>query len=76
MNLAGIPSDWVLIVPSDTVQINYVGLLVTVTGDLVWKPQTNSTAVTLPAAAVGTIIPGQVSVVTTGTTATVYGAKA
>lgn len=75
-NRGGIPSDWVAVTKSDTTQVDFVGLLVTVTGDVVWKAQTGSTAVTLPGAAVGTIIPGHVSVVMAATTATVLGAKA
>lgn len=71
----GIPSGYEAITPSNTTQLNYCGLLVTVAGDVVWKGQTGDTATTFASAAAGTIIPGHVSVVTAATTATVLGAK-
>lgn len=71
-----IPSDWVAVTPADATVVNFVGLLVTVSGDVVWKAQPGSTAVTFASAPAGTIIPGQVSYVNTATTATVLGAKA
>ena len=71
-----IPSDWVAVTPADATAVNFCGLLVTVAGDVVWKAQPGSTAVTFPDAPAGTYILGQVSHVMTATTATVLGAKA
>lgn len=71
----GIPSGYTAITPSDTTQLNYCGLLVTVTGDVVWKGQTGDAATTFPSAPAGTQIVGHVSVVMAATTATVLGAK-
>lgn len=71
----GIPSGYAAITPSDTTQLNFCGLLVTVTGDVVWKGQTADTATTWASAPAGAIIPGHVSVVMAATTATVLGAK-
>jgi hypothetical protein len=70
-----IPSDYAAVTPSDTTQVDFCGLLVTVAGDVVWKGQTASAAVTFPSAPAGAIIPGHVSVVMAATTATVLGAK-
>lgn len=71
----GIPSGYTAITPSDTTQLNFCGLLVTVAGDVVWKGQTADTEVTFSSAAAGTTIVGHVSVVMAATTATVLGAK-
>lgn len=70
-----VPSEWVAVTPNDATPVGFHGLMVTVTGDVVFKSQSTSAAVTIPGAPVGLIIPGEVSVVMTATTATVLGAK-
>lgn len=71
----GIPSGYTAITPSDTTQLDFAGLLVTVAGNVIWKGQTGDTAVTFASAPAGTQIPGHVSVVMVATTATVLGAR-
>lgn len=70
-----VPSEWVAVTPADATAVQFHGLLVTVTGDVVFKSQPGSTAVTVPGAPAGLLIPGEVSYVMTATTATVLGAK-
>lgn len=72
----GIPSDWVAVTPSDTAFVDFVGLRVTVAGT-VSAQTTAGTTVAFGSLAIGDTIPGKfVRVMSTGTTATVVGAKA
>ncbi len=71
-----IPSDYVAVTPLDATVVNFIGLLVTVAGDVVWKSQPDSTAVTFASAPAGTYIYGQICHVMTATAATVLGLKA
>lgn len=67
---------WVACTPSDTAFVDFYGLMVTVTGDVVAQ-SVAGTNLTYPAVPAYTIIPGKfVRVMQAGTTATVQGAIA
>jgi hypothetical protein len=67
---------WEPVTPNNTTALNYYGLLVCATGDVVFKSEASGSDITISSAPVGLSIPGRVVLVKTGTTATVAGAKA
>ena len=72
----GIPV-WEVTTPSDTVAQNYYGLLVGAAGNVVFKSEASGADITITGAVAGQTIPGRVVLIkSTGTTATVLGAKA
>lgn len=67
---------WAPVTTSDTGPQDFYGLLVGAAGNVVFKSEAGGSDITVTGATAGATIPGRVVMVkTTGTTATVYGAK-
>jgi hypothetical protein len=68
---------WEPVTLSDTAAQNYYGLLVGAAGNVVFKSEAGGSDVTITGASAGLVIPGRITLVkSTGTTATVFGARA
>lgn len=68
---------WEPVTTSDSAVQNYYGLLIGAAGNVVFKSETSGSDITITGAIAGQTIPGRVTLVkSTGTTATVYGARA
>lgn len=68
---------WEAATPHDTNAQNYYGLLFCTAGNVVFKSEASGADITITGGAAGLTIPGRVVLIkSTGTTATVAGAKA